>query len=154
ETAAIGGAAHLVNFEGTDNLAGVVHAQRYYGARMPGVSIPAAEHSTITAWTQERETDAYRNMLEQFPAGVVAVVSDSYDVLHACRAIWGDALRDEVLRRDGTLVIRPDSGDPPRVVVEVLSILADKFGATTNSKGYRVLDPHVRVIQGDGIDRA
>lgn len=153
ETAAIGGAAHLVNFQGTDNLAGIVYARQFYGAKMPGTSIPAAEHSTMTAWSREREIDAYRNMLHQFPVGMVAVVSDSYDVFHACREIWGGPLKRDVLDRDGTLVVRPDSGDPPTVVVQVLDILGEKFGFTTNSKGYRVLDPHVRVIQGDGIDR-
>ena len=153
ETAALGGAAHLVNFQGTDTLAGIVHARQYYGAGMPGISIPAAEHSTITAWGRDHETDAYRNMLQQFPTGLVAVVSDSYDVFHACREIWGTELKLEVLARDGTLVIRPDSGDPPTVVVQVLNILGERFGFTTNEKGYRVLDPHVRIIQGDGIDR-
>lgn len=153
ETAALGGAAHLVNFRGTDNLAGIMLARRHYGAGMPGFSIPAAEHSTLTSWGRDHEADAYRNMLRQFPAGLVAVVSDSYDVFHACRAIWGDVLKAEVLSRDGTLVVRPDSGDPPTVVVQVLEILGERFGFTVNDRGYRVLDRHVRLIQGDGIDR-
>ena len=154
ETAAQGGAAHLVNFQGTDNVAGIVQAQRYYGASMAGFSIPAAEHSTLTSWGREHEVDAYRNMLHQFPEGMVAVVSDSYDVLAACRDLWGDVLKADVLARDGTLVVRPDSGDPPTIVVQVLNILGEAFGTSVNDKGYRVLDPHVRVIQGDGIDRA
>lgn len=153
ETAALGGAAHLINFQGTDNLAGLVCAQRHYDADMPGVSIPAAEHSTLTSWGRDHEADAYRNMLHQFPAGFVAVVSDSYDVFNACRSIWGGELKADVLARDGTLVVRPDSGDPPTVVVQVLEILGERFGATTNDKGFKVLDPHVRVIQGDGVDR-
>jgi nicotinamide phosphoribosyltransferase len=153
ETAAQGGAAHLVNFQGTDNVAGIVHAQRYYGAGMPGFSIPAAEHSTITAWGREHEADAYRNMLHQFPVGLVAVVSDSYDVLAACRKIWGQQLKADVLARDGTLVVRPDSGEPPTIVVQVLDILGEAFGTSVNDQGYRLLDSHVRVIQGDGIDR-
>jgi nicotinamide phosphoribosyltransferase len=153
ETAALGGAAHLINFQGTDNVAGIVLAQGYYGAAMPGYSIPAAEHSTLTSWGREHEADAYRNMLEQFPSGFVAVVSDSYDVMKACRDIWGHALKADILRRDGTLVVRPDSGDPPAIVVQVLNILGEAFGFQVNSKGYRVLDSHVRVIQGDGIDR-
>ena len=70
ETAAIGGAAHLVNFTGTDNIAGVMMARNYYGAAMPGFSIPAAEHSTITSWGRDREVDAYANMLEAFPQGL------------------------------------------------------------------------------------
>ncbi|HEY2837546.1 MAG TPA: nicotinate phosphoribosyltransferase [Pirellulales bacterium] len=154
ETAGLGGAAHLVNFLGTDNLAGVVLARESYGAEMPGFSLPAAEHSTITSWGREHEVDAYRNMLTQFPTGLVAVVSDSYDVFNACAKIWGQQLRAEVLARDGVLIVRPDSGDPPTVVVRVLELLGDAFGSSINSLGYRVLNPRVRVIQGDGIDRA
>lgn len=153
ETAALGGAAHLVNFQGTDNLAGLIHAREHYGAAMPGVSIPAAEHSTLTSWGREHEADAYRNLLRQFPTGLVAVVSDSYDLMHACRNIWGSELKAEVLARNGTLVVRPDSGDPPTIVVKVLELLGMAFGFDTNAQGYRVLEPHVRIIQGDGIDR-
>lgn len=151
ESASIGGAAHLVNFEGTDTLAGCLLAQRHYGAAMPGFSIPASEHSTITAWGPSGEADAFRNMLDQYPTGVVACVSDSYDIYRACSELWGGALRDRVLARDGTLVVRPDSGDPTDVVVEVLERLGAAFGSEPNTKGYRLLPPSVRVIQGDGI---
>ncbi len=154
ESAGLGGAAHLVNFKGTDNLAAVKLLQRYYGERMAGGSIPAAEHSTITSWGREHEADAYRNMLEAFPTNIVAVVSDSYDIFRACRTLWGDALKEKVLNRAGTLVVRPDSGNPPEVVVRVLEILDRAFGSTANDKGYRVLNPKIRVIQGDGIDPA
>lgn len=152
ETAGMGGAAHLVSFQGTDTLAGIELLRQYYGAAMPGFSIPAAEHSTITSWGRDHEVDAYANMLSAYPDGLVAVVSDSYDIFHACGEIWGGDLRDKVLSRDGTLVIRPDSGDPPIVVCQVLDVLAGRFGSTTNAKGYRVLPPQVRIIQGDGID--
>jgi len=152
EQAAIGGAAHLVNFQGTDNLAALALARDFYDESCAGFSIPAAEHSTITSWGREREKDACRNMLDQFPSGLVAVVSDSYDVFRCCAEIWGGALRDQVLARDGVLVIRPDSGDPPKVLVKVLDILGEKFGTTQNAKGFRVLHPKVRVIQGDGVD--
>jgi nicotinamide phosphoribosyltransferase len=83
---------------------------------------------------------------------MVAVVSDSYNVYEACEKIWGQALRERVLQRPGTLVVRPDSGNPREVVLKVLEILAVKFGYTTNGKGYRVLNPKVRVIQGDGVN--
>ena len=153
ESAGIGAAAHLVNFRGTDTLAGIVLARHYYEEEMAGYSIPAAEHSTITSWGREHEADAMRNMLVQFPTGAVAVVSDSFDIYHACSKLWGDILRAEVLERDGVLVVRPDSGDPATVVVEVLKRLGDAFGTQLNDRGYRLLDPHVRIIQGDGIDR-
>ncbi len=153
ESAAIGGAAHLVNFMGSDNVPGVLCANKYYHSEMAAFSIPAAEHSTITAWGQDREEDAYRNMLTHFaqPGSLVAVVSDSYDLDNAVRNIWGNKLRQEVINSAATVIIRPDSGDPPQMVLGVLETLADQFGFETNSKGYRVLN-HVRVIQGDGID--
>jgi nicotinamide phosphoribosyltransferase len=152
EQAALGGAAHLVNFKGTDTVAGVVLASEFYREPCAGYSIPAAEHSTITSWGKEHEVDACRNMLLQYPHGMVATVSDSYDVFHCCENIWGGTLKNEVLARDGVLVVRPDSGDPLIVVVKVLDILGERFGFSTNAKGFKVLHPKVRVIQGDGID--
>lgn len=152
ESAAIGGAAHLVNFMGTDTFAGIQLLCDYYDADMPGFSIPASEHSTITAWGREREVQAYSNMLDQYPEGLVACVSDSYDIYNAVQNIWGDVLREKVRNRKGTLVIRPDSGDPVTVVEKVLSILGERFGVETNEKGYKVLPSCVRVIQGDGVN--
>jgi nicotinamide phosphoribosyltransferase len=154
ESAAIGGAAHLVNFMGSDTLEAIMFLREHYGEPMAGFSIPAAEHSTITSWGRERETDAYRNMLTQFakPGAIVAVVSDSYDLMHAVNSIWGGTLKDEVERSGATIVIRPDSGDPRQVPVDVVAQLAVKFGTITNGKGFRVLPKCVRVIQGDGIN--
>jgi nicotinamide phosphoribosyltransferase len=153
ESAAIGGLAHLVNFLGTDTMAALDCARSYYGCKMAGFSVPASEHSTITSWGRSREVDAYANMLAQFPAGIVACVSDSYDIYNACRNLWGGELKDRVTERDGVLVVRPDSGNPREVVRRVVQILDQQFGSSLNKKGYRVLDPHVRVIQGDGVDR-
>jgi nicotinamide phosphoribosyltransferase len=153
ETAGVGAAAHLINFKGTDTVAGIrVLRQFYQTNEIEGFSIPAAEHSTITAWGRENEERAYDNMLSQFPEGLVAVVSDSYNVYEACEKLWGGALRDKVLARRGTLVVRPDSGKPREVVLKVLEILGGKFGYEINAKGYRVLNPKIRVIQGDGVN--
>lgn len=146
--------SHLVNFMGSDTLAGVWAANHYYHSDMAAFSIPAAEHSTITAWGKKREADAYRNMLHQFakPGALVACVSDSYDLENAVQNLWGSALREQVIASGATLVIRPDSGDPPTIVRRTLEQLDAAFGHTVNSKGYRVLN-HVRVIQGDGINQ-
>ncbi len=153
EAAAIGGAAHLVNFHGSDTISGILAARRYYGAKMAGFSIPAAEHSTITCWGKDNESQAYANMLEQFsgPGKTLAVVSDSYDLWHAIDNIWGEQLKDKVINSGGTLVVRPDSGDPVLIVTETIERLMNKFGHRKNSKGYRVLPDYIRVIQGDGI---
>jgi nicotinamide phosphoribosyltransferase len=152
ESAGIGGSAHLVSFMGTDTFQGIRVAKKYYGEAMAGFSIPAAEHSTITSWGKDGEAAAYQNMLTEFPTGLVAVVSDSYDIFKATKEIWGGTLKEQVLARDGTLVVRPDSGYPPDVVLTVLELLSTTFGVSENTKGYKVLNPKVRVIQGDGID--
>ena len=153
ESAMIGGAAHLVNFMGTDTVVGAMMANEYYNSPMAGFSIPAAEHSSITSWGKENEVDAYRNMLKQFakPGSLVAVVSDSYDIYNAITNIWGCKLKQEVIDSGATVIIRPDSGNPPEVVLKCLKLLEAKFGSLPNKKGYRVLN-NVRVIQGDGIN--
>ncbi|WP_421837455.1 nicotinate phosphoribosyltransferase [Novosphingobium sp.] len=156
ESAGLGGMAHLVNFMGTDTMEGLIAARRYYGADMAGFSIPAAEHSTMTSWGKAREEAAYANMLDAFDGEgkLVAVVSDSYDLDAALTGIWGGTLRDKVLARKGTLVVRPDSGDPVETPARAIRTLWEAFGGTVNAQGYRVLDPHVRVIQGDGMTPA
>lgn len=153
ESAGIGGAAHLVNFMGTDTVSGVLYAREYYNAGVAGFSIPAAEHSTITSWGRSGELDAYANMLTQFakPGSIVAVVSDSYDIYNAASNLWGEALRQRVVNSGATVVIRPDSGDPVAVNKELVQILDSKFGSTVNAKGFKVLN-NVRLIQGDGVN--
>jgi nicotinamide phosphoribosyltransferase len=154
ESGCIGGFAHLVNFMGTDTMGALKYCREYYHEPMAGFSIPAAEHSTMTSWGRDREVAAYANMVDKFsrPGSIYAVVSDSYDIYNACSEIWGEELRQEVIDRGGTLVVRPDSGDPLVVVLKVLEILGEKFGTTLNAKGYKVLPPYLRVIQGDGVN--
>lgn len=156
ESAGIGGAAHLVNFMGTDTFAGLMVARKYYNCPMAGFSIPAAEHSTITSWGQEHEKEAYANMVDQFagPERLYAVVSDSYDIDNAVDHIWGESLKEKVLKAGGTLIVRPDSGDPATVCLKVVQSLGKHFGWKLNVKGYKVLNPAVRLIQGDGINQA
>ena len=152
ETAMLGGMAHLVNFMGTDTVEGLIGARRYYGADMPGFSIPASEHSTITSWGRENEKAAFENMIDLFggEGKIYACVSDSYNIYNAVK-MWGE-LKDKIIAKGGTLVVRPDSGDPLTVPVEVVELLMEEFGYEVNSKGFKVLPPCVRVIQGDGIN--
>ncbi|WP_343304776.1 nicotinate phosphoribosyltransferase [Chitinophaga niabensis] len=153
EAAGLGGSAHLVNFSGSDTLAASTFAKRYYHAfRAPGLSIPATEHSIVTLLGEAGEAKIFKHVLDTFPEGTVACVSDSYNIFRACEEYWGTLLKDQVLARKGTLVIRPDSGDPVRTLLKVFEILMDKFGSALNEKGYKVLPPQVRVIQGDGIN--
>jgi nicotinamide phosphoribosyltransferase len=155
ETAILGGMGHLVNFMGTDTFEALEGVMEYYNTdEVVGFSIPASEHSTITSWGRENEVDAYENMVDTFggEGKIFACVSDSFDIYAATRTLWGEKLKDKVINNGGTLVVRPDSGDPETVPVEVIEILAEQFGYTVNSKGYKVLPSYVRVIQGDGIN--
>ena len=154
EAAGIGGMSHLINFRGSDTVEGIMFARDYYGEKMAANSIAAAEHSSITSWTRERELLAYRNMVKKFckPGRVVACVSDSYDIYNAIENMWCDELRDEVKNSGGCIVIRPDSGDPPSVVLKCLQTLERKLGMTKNMRGFKLLPPYFRLIQGDGIN--
>lgn len=153
ESAAIGGAAELVSFKGTDTIAGILCANNYYDSGICGFSINASEHSTITSFGKDHELDAYRNMIKQFakPGAIFACVSDSYDIYKTISLFWGTELIEEIIKSGATLVIRPDSGNPLKVVPKCLELMEAKFGYKINSKGYKVIN-HVKLIQGDGVN--
>lgn len=151
ESAGIGGLAHLINFKGTDTVEALELGYRMYGEVL-GFSVPAAEHSTITIWERAGEINAYENMINQFGDGIFSVVSDSYDLHHAVEHIYGEVLKDKINSIKGTLVVRPDSGDPVEITLQTIEMLGRKFGYTINSKGYKVLPNNIRIIQGDGVN--
>lgn len=152
ESAGLAGMAHLLNSWGTDTIEGVMAAKRFYNAPVSGFSIPAAEHSTVTSWGREGEEQMLRNMLKQYPTGIIAWVADSYNIWNAVDNIIGTNLKQEILNREGVFVVRPDSGDPILTPIEVIHRLMSKFGYAYNSKGFKVLPDQVRVIQGDGLN--
>lgn len=155
EAMGFGGIGHLMNFVGTDNLQAIQLIERYYRLNpmspFPGFSVPASEHSTITSWGEDGEEAAYENILKTYPSGVVACVVDSWDSLKAIQHFWGGSLREKVLSRDGRLVIRLDSGEPIHENLRCIEAVAEAFGTRVNHQGYRVLDDHVRLLQGDGM---
>jgi nicotinamide phosphoribosyltransferase len=151
ESAGIGGLSHLVNFQGTDTITALLYGREYYNINLAGFSIPAMEHSTVTSWGRDHEVDSFRNMVKLYgkPGALFACVSDSYNIYQACHN-WGTVLKEDVINSGATLVVRPDSGYPPEVVVRCLEILDEHYGHTVNEKGFKILN-HVRIIQGDGI---
>ena len=153
ESAGLGGSAHLVNFMGTDTMEALEYTTAYYGADMAGFSIPAAEHSTMTAKGREGELQQITRMLDQFlaPGKIVAIVSDSYDLWNVIDNYFGKALKDRIMNSGGRVVVRPDSGDPVAIVPEAIERLMVNYGCTVNSKGFKVLPDCIRVIQGDGV---
>lgn len=177
EAAAGSGMGHALSFTGSDNLNVLPSIEDFYGP-LEGLgigSVPATEHSVATAFGPQDELGYFRSVLDANPTGIVSAVSDSYDLWKVLTEVLPE-LKDEILSRDGKLVIRPDSGDPVDILtgtlkwpdsdrdedtrtpaeVGVVELLWNLFGGTETEQGYRVLDSHIGVIYGDSItyDRA
>ncbi len=153
ESAGLGGSAHLLNFMGSDTVYASAFAKKYYDAKKTyGLSVPATEHSIMTLLGVDGEKEIFNHVLNAYPEGILSCVSDSYNIFNAVGELWGKDFKDKILQRDGTLVIRPDSGDPVKTLLRVFDMLFDRLGFTINNKGYKVLPKQVRVIQGDGVD--
>jgi nicotinamide phosphoribosyltransferase len=171
------GLGHLTSFSGTDSLPAIYGARKHYGAtEFVGGSVNATEHSVMCAGGKEDEVETFRRLLETYPTGILSVVSDTWDLWKVCTE-HVVTLKEEILARDGKLVIRPDSGDPVDILCGngrevdyyndvdgrehceskgVIELLWDVFGGTINAQGYKVIDPHIGAIYGDSItiDRA
>lgn len=161
ETAAIGGLSHLVNFLGSDTFEALQAAEVYYDHDVDKdgpvlISVPATEHSVTTVNGEEGECEFIGKVIDTFTDmgfPIISLVADSYDFDRFVLEYIGGALKDKIeARPNGFIVVRPDSGDPVEIVPHTLRMLDQKFGSTVNSKGFRVLNPKVRVIQGDGIN--
>ncbi len=168
ENAMTSGAAHLLSFTGTDTIPAIDFLERYYGANSDdeiiGLSVPATEHSVMCMGEKDAELSTFKRLItDVYPNGIVSIVSDTWDLWKVLTVVM-PMLHDEVMARDGKVVIRPDSGDPTLIIcgdsesphgyaarTGVLELLWQEFGGTTNDKGYRVLDPHVGVIYGEAI---
>lgn len=132
ETAELSGSAHLVSFYGTDTVSAVSFVKKNYGVKAGnpiGLSVPASEHSVMTAFGREGELDAFKNMLKLYPTGLVSIVSDSYDLWNVLTNFAGQ-LKDEILARDGKVVFRPDSGDPEKILLGTI----EKFNSTDEAR--------------------
>lgn len=158
ESAAIGGCAHLINSVGTDTVPGMLCATEYYFAEKENLafSVPATEHSVMTALGREGEGKVLDQLLDEYPTGILSVVADSYNIYDFVRSL-GTTYKERILARDGKFVVRPDSTTPTHPTPEALTSwiagqLWHDFGGKANAKGYRVLDPKIGILWGDGID--
>ncbi|KAJ2783880.1 hypothetical protein H4R18_001436 [Coemansia javaensis] len=151
EQSMLGGAAHLLSFDGTDTLSAAYYVQhRLNGGRAVGTSIPATEHSVMMAFRSERE--AVLRLIAEYGAGAYACVMDSYDYTRALAEVL-PAVAERKLARGGFLVVRPDSGDQVAAVLAGLRAAERVFGSTVNGRGFRVIRG-AGVIQGDGVTPA
>jgi nicotinamide phosphoribosyltransferase len=166
EGAAVSGVAHLLSFTGSDTVPALRFARQYYNAASDSLimaSVPASEHSVMCSFGTEDELAAFRNMLSLYPSGLVSIVSDTYDVYRVLTEFAAE-LKDQILARDGKTVFRPDSGNPEYIICGdpdaepgsnewkgAIRLLDEAFGSTINDKGYKVLNPKVGLIYGDGM---
>jgi nicotinamide phosphoribosyltransferase len=167
EGALLSAAAHLLSFTGTDTIPAIDLLEQYYGAdaenELIGGTVPATEHSVMCMGTATGEQETFRRLIsEVYPKGIVSIVSDTWDLWKVLTEFL-PALRDEIVGRDGKVVIRPDSGDPVLILCGnpdgateperkgVVELLWDTFGGHINGKGYKELAPCIGTIYGDSI---
>lgn len=173
--ASASGAGHLTSFLGTDSIPSLEWIRRYYPGEngLVAASVPATEHSVMCAGGQDTEEETFRRLLQTYPTGVLSVVSDTWDLWAVLTRIL-PSMRDEILQRDGKLVVRPDSGNPVDIIcgeleaadlsarrsagdplrpahIGVVELLWEEFGGTVNERGFKELDSHVGAIYGDSI---
>lgn len=158
ESAAIGGLAHLVSFKGTDTIPALLLAKNLYDEQMAGFSVSATEHSIMTARGVDGERQVLTQLLDEYPTGILSVVSDSYNIYNFVEQLVGIEFKDRILARDGVFVIRPDSTNerhrlPEDQIIHILNVLYALLpGSKTNTKGYKIINPKVKVLWGDGLD--
>lgn len=182
EAAQMSGMGHLTQFTGTDTIPAIEFIEQYYGVPddyLIGGSVAATEHSVMCAGGEDDEYETYKRILNLYPSGIVSVVSDTWDLWKVLTETV-PALHNEIMARDGKLVIRPDSGDPSDILCGklkedtsygtygfvqddetpegkgVVELLWETFGGTITETGHKLLDSHIGVIYGDAInfDRA
>ncbi|MCC6701937.1 MAG: nicotinate phosphoribosyltransferase [Fluviicola sp.] len=167
EAASISGAGHLLSFTGTDTIPAIEFLENYYNANsdteLIGGSVAATEHSVMCMGTNEGEFETFERLITAiYPKGIVSIVSDTWDLWKVLTE-YLPRLKEQVLSRDGKVVIRPDSGDPVLIICGnpegktdaerkgVVELLWDVFGGITNDKGFKELDAHIGAIYGDSI---
>lgn len=176
ESSQLSGAGHLLSFIGTDSIPAISYLERYYNAsverEMIGTSIPATEHSVMCASgsnSDADELDAFKRLIiTVYPRGFVSIVSDTRDFWNLIANVV-TPLKGVIMKRDGRVVIRPDSGDPVKILTGddeaaegsmerkgLVEVLWDIFGGTESAQGFKMLDPHIGCIYGEAIniDRA
>lgn len=168
QDASSSGAAHLTAFVGTDTVPAIDFLENFYYAdaekELIGCSVAATEHSVMSMGMPDGELNLFKRLLcDVYPTGILSIVSDTWDLWKVVTEYVAH-LKEIILKRDGKLVIRPDSGDPVKIITGdpnapknspahkgVLHCLWEVFGGSVTETGYKLLDPHIGVIFGDSI---
>lgn len=149
DASAIGTAAFLTSFQGTDTVAGVYYAYENYGNEICGNSVAATEHSVMTSYGKENEKLSFKRLVSIHKDQVLSVVSDTWNIYQACE--YWVSIADDVENQNIQLVVRPDSGDPFEVLPKMLEILSKGYKTHLNDKGLKVFD-RLKILWGDGVD--
>jgi nicotinamide phosphoribosyltransferase len=129
-----------------------------------GVSVPATEHSVMCMGMEDNELETFRRLIEDvYPTGIVSIVADTWDFWEVVTG-YMPLLKDIIMKRDGKVVLRPDSGNPVHIICGdpdaepgspqfkgAVECLWDVFGGTETRTGYKLLDSHIGLIYGDSI---
>lgn len=167
ESSKASGAGHLLSFVGTDTIPSILYHEEFYNAdienELVGTSIPATEHSVMCSYGNANEFDLFKHLIKDvYPNGFFSVVSDTWDFWKVVGE-YLPTLEEDIMSRDGRVVIRPDSGDPVLIITGdengktelerkgLIEALWDIFGGTITKQGYKVLDGHIGAIYGDSI---
>lgn len=176
EAAIMSGMAHLTSFVGSETIPAIEALEEYYFAdadkELIAATVPATEHSVMCAGGKEDEFETFRRLItEVYPKGFISIVSDTWDFWQVITD-YVPRLKEDILAREGRVIIRPDSGVPEDIICGVdpakytkeeyealpehirkgaYECLWDVFGGRINSKGYKVLDSHIGMIYGDSI---
>lgn len=178
ESACGSGGGHLLSFTGTDTVPATYFLDKYYGATgLVGTSVVATEHSTQTMAILSNtngvvnEETLFQGELSQFerlitevyPSGIISIVCDSYDYWKVLTKIL-PFLKDKIMKRNGKVTVRPDSGDPVKIICGdkdapkdspeykgSVELMWEIFGGSFTRKGYKNLDSHIGIIYGDSI---
>lgn len=168
EAAIMSGMGHLTSFTGSETIPALEAVEEYYHAdadsELIAGTVPATEHSVMCAGGMEDEFETFKRLItEIYPTGIVSIVSDTWDFWQVITE-YMPRLKDTIMSRDGRVVVRPDSGDPVKIICGdpeadpnspeykgAYQLLGEIFGTTVNEKGYKVLDTHIGLIYGDSI---
>ena len=168
EASIMSGMAHMTSFTGSETIPAIQAIEEYYDANVEtelvAGTVPATEHSVMCAGGMEDEFGTFKRLItETYPTGIVSIVSDTWDFWKVITE-YLPRLKDTIMSRDGRVVIRPDSGDPVKIICGdpeadpnspeykgAYQLLGEIFGTTVNEKGYKVLDTHIGLIYGDSI---
>lgn len=168
EDACMSAAGHLLSFYGTDSVPAIDFHEIYYNANsdkeLIGGSVPATEHSVMCMGTKDNEIATFDRLITKiYPNGIVSIVSDTWDFWKVITEFLPE-LKSKILARNGKVVIRPDSGDPVKIIIGdkdaapgspefkgAIECMWETFGGTITEKGFKLLDSHIGLIYGDSI---